>query len=83
VFGEIRGSGPVWDVESGGTICVLVADCQPPQSGARLKPEILTVTFDFSPTHDFFDHKGSRPVLREAQGETSWAYSPAVMLAAD
>jgi hypothetical protein len=26
VFGEIRGSGPVWDVESGGTVCVLVVD---------------------------------------------------------
>ncbi len=39
MFGEIRGSGPVWDVESGGTACVLVADCQWPQSRARLKPE--------------------------------------------
>ena len=39
VFGEIRGGGPVWDVESGGTVCVLVADCQWPQSRARLKPE--------------------------------------------
>ena len=38
VLGEIRGSGPVWDVESGGTVCVLVADCQRPQSRARLKP---------------------------------------------
>jgi hypothetical protein len=28
VFGEIRGGGPVWDVESGGNVCVLVADCQ-------------------------------------------------------
>ena len=25
VFGEIRGGGPVWDVESGGTACILVA----------------------------------------------------------
>ncbi len=57
VLGEIRGSGPVWDVESGGTVCVLVADCQRPQSRARLKPETMTVTFDFSPTHDFFDYK--------------------------
>jgi hypothetical protein len=57
VFGEIRGDGPVWDVESGGTVCVLVADCQWPQSRACLKPETLTVTFDFSPTHDFFNHK--------------------------
>ena len=32
VFGEIRDGGPVWDVESGGTVCVLVADCQRPQS---------------------------------------------------
>ncbi len=60
VLGEIRGGGPVWDVESGGTVCVLVADCQRPQSTARLKPETMTVTFEeFSPTHDFFDYKGS------------------------
>src|SRR6266576_3073199 len=41
VLGEIRGGGPgspVWDVDSGGTVCVLVADCQRPQSRARLKP---------------------------------------------
>jgi len=57
VFGEIRGSGPVWDVESGGTACVLVADCQWPQSRARLKPETMTVTFEFSPTHEFFDYR--------------------------
>jgi hypothetical protein len=31
VLGEIGGGGPVWDVESGGTVCVLVADCQRPQ----------------------------------------------------
>ena len=56
MFGEIRGGGPVWDVESGGTVCVLVADCQWPQSRARLKPEAMTVTFEeFSPTHEFFD----------------------------
>ncbi len=60
MLGEIRGGGPVWDVESGGTVCVLVADCQRPQSRARLKPETMTVTFEeFSPTHDFFDYKGS------------------------
>jgi hypothetical protein len=58
VFGEIRGGGPVWDVESGGTACVLVADCQWPQSRARLKPETMRVTFEeFSPTHDFFDYR--------------------------
>src|SRR5664280_321808 len=57
VLGEIRGGGPVWDVESGGTVCVLVADCQRPQSRARLKPETMMVTFEeFSPTHDFFDY---------------------------
>jgi hypothetical protein len=50
---------PVWDVESGGTVGVLVADCQRPQSRARLKPETMTVTFEeFSPTHDFFDYTG-------------------------
>src|SRR5215470_10158352 len=38
VLGENRGGGSVWDVESGGTVCVLVADCQRPQSRARLKP---------------------------------------------
>src|SRR6266508_4362337 len=38
MLGETRGGGPVWDVESGGTVCVLVADCQRPQSRARLKP---------------------------------------------
>ena len=37
----------------------LVADCQWPQSRARLKPETMRVTFeDFSPTHDFFDYGG-------------------------
>jgi len=45
VLGEIRGGSPVWDVESGGTDCVLVADCQRPQSGARLKPETMTARF--------------------------------------
>jgi Family of unknown function (DUF5681) len=54
-----RGGGPVWDVESGGTACVLVADCQWPQSRARLKPETMRVTFEeFSPTHEFFDYRG-------------------------
>ena len=52
-------TGPVWDVESGGTVCVLVADCQWPQSGACLKPETMTVTFEeFSSAHDFFDYRG-------------------------
>ena len=51
--------GPVWDVESGGPVCVLVADCQRPQSRARLKPETMTVTFEeFSPTHEFCDYTG-------------------------
>jgi hypothetical protein len=60
VLGEIRACGPVWDVESGGTICVLVADCQRPQSRAGLKPETMTATFEeFSPAHDFFDYTGS------------------------
>jgi hypothetical protein len=60
VLGEIRGGGPVWDVESGGTVCVLVADCQRPQSRARLTPETMTVTVEeFSPTHDFFDYTAS------------------------
>jgi len=59
VLGEIRGSGPVWDVESRGTVCVLVADCQRPQSRARLNPETMTVSFEeFSPTNDFFDYTG-------------------------
>jgi len=58
VLGEIRSGGPVWDVESGGTVCVLVADCQ--RASIKSTPETLTVTFDFSPTHDFFDHKRSR-----------------------
>src|SRR5664280_47966 len=57
VLGESRGGGPVWDVESGGTVCVLVADCQWPQSRARLKPETMIVTFEeFRPAHDFFDY---------------------------
>jgi hypothetical protein len=57
VLGEIRGGGPVSDVESGGTICVLVADRQRPQSKAGLKPETMTATFEeFSPAHDFFDY---------------------------
>ena len=46
VFGEIRGGGPVWDLDSGGTVCVLVADCQRPKSRARLKPETMRVTFE-------------------------------------
>jgi hypothetical protein len=59
VFGEIRGGGPVWDVESGGTAYVLVADCQWPQSRTCLKPETMRVTFEeFSPPHDFFDYMG-------------------------
>ena len=37
--------GPVWDVESGGTVCVLVADCQWPQSRTYQKPETMRVTF--------------------------------------
>ena len=58
VFGEIRGGGPVWDVESAGTVCVLVSDCQWPQSRACLKPETMRVTFEeFSLTHDFFDYR--------------------------
>src|SRR2546425_151580 len=61
VLGEIRGGGPVWDVESAGTVGVLVADCQRPQSRACLKPETMAVSFEeFSPTHDFFDYTGSR-----------------------
>ena len=64
VFGEIRGGGPVWDVESGGTACVLVSDCQWPQSRARLKPETMRVTFEeFSTTHDFFDYRRARRVF--------------------
>ena len=57
MLGAIRGGGPVWDVESGGPVGVLVADCQRLQSRARLKPKTMTVTFHgFSPTHDFFDY---------------------------
>jgi hypothetical protein len=52
---KIRGGGPVWDVESGGTVGVLIADCQRTQSRARLKPETMIVTFEeFSPTHNLF-----------------------------
>src|SRR6266576_64468 len=32
VLGGTGGGGPVWDVESGGTVCVLDADCQRPKS---------------------------------------------------
>src|SRR5436190_7816646 len=72
VLGEIRGGGPVWDVESGGTVCVLVADCQRPQSRARLKPETMTVTFEeFSLTGDFFDYKRS---LRDALPPVARSY---------
>jgi hypothetical protein len=43
--------------------CVLVADCQRPQSRARLKPETMRVTFEeFSPPHDFFDYRADRTV---------------------
>src|ERR1019366_7574041 len=66
VLGEIRGGGPVWDVESGGPVGVLVADCQRLQSRARLKPGTMIVTFQgFSPTHDFFDYTG--PVHQSAR----------------
>src|SRR4029077_5740256 len=71
VLGEIRGGGPVWDVESGGTVCVLVADCQWPQSRARLKPETMRVTFEeFSPTHDFFDYRG---IVMATKTRASWS----------
>src|SRR5205807_2172712 len=43
MLGETRGGGPVWDVESGGTVCVLVADCQRPQSRARPRTTFLTI----------------------------------------
>ena len=69
VLGEIRGGGPVWDVESGGPVGVLVADCQRLQSRARLKPGTMIVTFQgFSPTHDFFDYTG--PVSCSASAST-------------
>ena len=72
VLGEIRGGGPVWDVESGGTACVLVADCQWPQSRARLKPETIRVTFEeFSPTHDFFDYRGT---VMATKMRASWSH---------
>jgi len=38
VLGEIRGHGPVCRIESVGTVCVLVADCQWAQSRAYLRP---------------------------------------------
>ena len=68
---SLAGSGgPVWDVEFGGTVCVLVADCQRPQSRARLKPETMTVTFEeFSPTHDFFDHTSYGKLAGEKVGK--------------
>ena len=73
VFGEIRGGGPVWDVESGGTVCVLVADCQWPQSRARLKPETMRVTFEeFSPTHDYFDYRGLQFRSSSPLGPSDW-----------
>ena len=51
-----------WDVESARTVCILVADCQRPQSRACLRPETVTVSFEeFSPTHEFFDYTGYEP----------------------
>ena len=38
MFGEIRGGGFVCRLESAGTVCLLVVDCQRTQSRARLKP---------------------------------------------
>ena len=56
--GKLEVIGPVWDVDSGGTACVTVVDCQRPQSRARLKPEGIRITFEeFSPTHDSFDYR--------------------------
>src|SRR5664280_1254338 len=76
VLGEIRGGGPVWDVESGGTVGVLVADCQRPQSRARLKPETMIVTFQgFSPTHDFFDYTGWQEMIFFNRFSSSTAFS--------
>ena len=49
-----------WDVESGGTASVLVADCQWPQSRTCLKPETMRVTFE--------EFKRSQPY--------SWCVSP-------
>ena len=69
MFGEIRGAGAVWDVESGGTVSVLVADCQRPPSRARLKPETMTVTFDFSPTRDLFDHDSCLMLWKQSSRE--------------
>src|SRR5664280_629077 len=72
VLGEIRGGGPVWDVESGGTVGVLVADCQRLQSRARLKPETMIVPLEeFSPTHDFFDYTGVIPA-RQTLRLSNW-----------
>ena len=69
VFGEIRGGGPVWNVVSGGTVCVLVADCQWPQSRTCLKPETMRVTFEeFSPTHDFFDYRRDHATRSAQEG---------------
>src|SRR2546422_10052237 len=56
-----------WDVESARTVCILVADCQRPQSRACLRPETVTVSFEeFSPTHEFFDYTPSRRLSRPA-----------------
>jgi hypothetical protein len=65
VFGEIRGGGPVWDVESGGTVCVLAADCQRPPSRARLKPETIAHA-------RLFDYKASTPRARLAVAIIHW-----------
>src|SRR5664280_2032202 len=74
VLGEIRGGGPVWDIESGGTVGVRVADCQQPQSRARLKPETMIVTFQgFSPAHDFFDYTTDIDLVLSRAGDVQWA----------
>src|SRR5664280_602034 len=87
VLGEIRGGGPVWDVESGGTVCVLVADCQRPQSRARLKPETMIVTFEeFRPAHDFFDYTGVVPpsrIHRDQSGDGQSGGGPFLQQARD
>ena len=65
MLGETRGGGPVWDVESGGTVCVLVADCQ--RLSIKGTPETLTVTFEeFSPTHDSLDYNFLQPPSADA-----------------
>jgi hypothetical protein len=83
VLGRIRSDRPVWDVESAGTFCVLVADCQRPQSRACLKPkhesELLARLFHSRKVFVYFLATGGAEfparTLKSERRTAGWTYS--------